>query len=158
MKIAILTESSKQGLNQNLAEFCSTNCSSIIESAEVDIFNFSDFYNVWISRYDAFIMILPEWNGSFPHTAKKLIDDSGYPSVFENKDIFLIGTSASQLANVIGVEQLNYILQFVGAKVFGKKVYIPKINKEIPSETKARITKNLTNFLSEVNKKITEKI
>jgi hypothetical protein len=158
MKIAILTESSKEGLNQSLAEFCSTNCSTIIENSEIEIFNFSNFENVWIPRYDAFIMIVPEWNGSFPHTAKKLIDDSGYPSVFQNKDIFLIGTSASQLANVIGVEQLNYILQFVGAKVFSKKVYIPKINREIPAETKGRIYKNLTNFFQEIKKKIIEKV
>ena len=87
MKIAILTESSKEGLNQNLAEFCSTNCATILEKGEIDIFNFSDFHNVWINHYDAFIMVIPEWNGSFPFTAKKLIDDSGYPSLFQNKDI-----------------------------------------------------------------------
>lgn len=158
MKIAILTESSKEGLNQNLAEICSMNCSTILEIGEIDIFNFSDFHNIWIPQYDAFIMVIPEWNGSFPFTAKKLIDDSGYPSLFLYKDIFLIGTSASQLANVIGVEQLNYILQFVGAKVFSKKVYIPKINREIPEETKGRIFKNLTNFFQEINKKIIEKV
>ena len=146
MKIAILTESSKEGINQNLAEFCSTYCSSLFGEAEIEIFNFSNFENVWISRYDSFIMIVPEWNGSFPFTVKKLIDDSGYPSLFEDKDILLIGTSASSLSNIIGIEQLNYILQFVGANVFRKKIYIPKVSKDRSLETEGRIYSTLRKF------------
>ena len=146
MKIAILTESSKEGINQNLAEFCSMYCATLFEEGEIDIFNFSDFHNVWINHYDSFIMIVPEWNGSFPFTVKKLIDDSGYPSLFEDKNILLIGTSASSLSNIIGIEQLNYILQFVGANVFRKKIYIPKVSKDRSLETEARIYSTLRKF------------
>jgi hypothetical protein len=146
MKIAILTESSREGINQNLAEFCSMYCLNLFDEAEVDIFNFSLFENIWIPRYDAFIMIVPEWNGSFPFTVKKLIDDSGYPSLFEDKNILLIGTSASSLSNIIGIEQLNYILQFIGANVFRKKIYIPKVSKDRTLETEARIYSTLRKF------------
>jgi NAD(P)H-dependent FMN reductase len=91
-------------------------------------------------------MIVPEWNGSFPFTVKKLIDDSGYPSLFEDKDILLIGTSASSMSNIIGIEQLNYILQFVGANVYKKKVYIPYISKDMDVDLEVRLCKTIRKF------------
>jgi hypothetical protein len=154
MKIAILTESSKEGKNQILAQFCSIYCDSVLTKAKIDIYNFSAFENVWINHYDSFIMIVPEWNGSFPFTVKKLIDDSGYPSLFQDKDILLIGTSASSMSNIIGIEQLNYILQFVGANVYKKKVYIPNISKDMDVDLEVRLCKTIKNFFKKNFKEI----
>ena len=72
-------------------------------------------------------MIVPEWNSSFPWTFKKMIDDSGYPSYFKGKEILLIGTSNTTFGNVVGVNHLANILEWIGAKV-GDKVFVPHID------------------------------
>lgn len=100
---------------------------------------------------DAIIMIVPEWNISFPFSFKELIDASGYPSRFKDKPILLIGTSNTTFGNVMGITHLQQILEWVGANVWNKKVCIPHIqNKFVDNniEIDERLNENVNNFVN----------
>lgn len=123
MKILILTQSSVDGMNYQLGKECSTLCGDNL----IHLDNCSSFPASSIRDYDKIIMIIPEWNGSFPFTFKKLIDDSGYPSEFSGISILLIGTSDTTFGNIMGLNHIQYILELCGARVWSKKVSIPHI-------------------------------
>jgi NAD(P)H-dependent FMN reductase len=78
------------------------------------------------------IMIVPEWNGSFPFTFKQMIDESGYPSFFSGMGFAIVGTSSSPLGNMVGISHLSHILQFVGALPFHKCIALPDVSSESP--------------------------
>lgn len=109
--ILLLTQSSKTGANYKIAE----DCKKLIEHFGKDaaIKNFDD--KIDIQEYESFIMIVPEWNRSIPFTLKSLIDNSGWPSAFNNKDVYMIGTSGGIGGNMIGLSHLTDILDYIGA-------------------------------------------
>jgi NAD(P)H-dependent FMN reductase len=102
----------------------------VIESRtkNVNIINASEVKNKDIIESDLQIWVVPEWNGSFPYVFKRIIDDSEYPSHFDGKEIMLIGTSESTFGNLIGITHLEHILQWVGARVFEKRVCFPNMS------------------------------
>jgi NAD(P)H-dependent FMN reductase len=135
MNILIITQSSPEGLNQKVA----LECKRIVEGAfeltnqtfNIDIDNSSTVPPGSISNYDRIIMIVPEWNGSFPHTFKALIDSSGWPSSFEEKAVLLVGTSNSDFGNIMGLMHLVHILQWIGAHVNSKRVCINRLAENV---------------------------
>ena len=145
-KVLILTQSSVDGMNYKLAK----ECQSVIEG-ESEIKNCSDIDTSTISSYSHFIMIVPEWNGSFPFLFKKLIDESGYPSSFDGKNILLIGTSDTSFGNLMGITHLLHILEWCGAEVFSKRVCIPNIRSysfDRHKEPNYRLISSISKFLS----------
>ena len=149
MKVLIITHSSPNGLNQKQAVECmnilgSNNsfCIEIDPQCVVDD---------QLDPPDRIIMIVPEWNGSFPYTFKKLIDDSGYPSWLKDKSILLIGTSNTTFGNVMGTSHLKHILEYVGANVYRKVVSIPHINEKFANNNiivDERLQQTLLEFCS----------
>jgi NAD(P)H-dependent FMN reductase len=145
-KILILTQSSVDGMNYSLAK----ECQNLIEGG-ADIRNCSDFDSLEISNYTHFIMIVPEWNGSFPFLFKKVIDNSGYPSSFDEKNVLLIGTSDTSFGNLIGITHLQHILEWCGAEVFSKRICIPNIRShsfDRHKESSRRLITTISKFLS----------
>jgi NAD(P)H-dependent FMN reductase len=145
-KVLILTQSSIDGMNYKLAK----ECQEIIQSPSV-IRNCSDFEGHEISNYDHIIMIVPEWNGSFPFMFKTVIDNSGYPSSFDRKRILLIGTSDTSFGNLLGITHLLHILEWCGAEVFSKRICIPNIRSysfDRHKEPNQRLITAITRFLS----------
>jgi putative NADPH-quinone reductase len=88
--ILVLTQSSNTGQNYLLAQDCQTLIKHFSE-IEADIKNFDD--DIDLDLYDKILMIVPEWNRSIPYTLKSLIDNSGWPSEFKGKEVWMIGTS-----------------------------------------------------------------
>jgi len=119
--ILILTQSSNTGQNYLLAQDCKTLIKHF-SGLDADISNFDD--EVDIEMYDKVLMIVPEWNRSIPYTLKSLIDNSGWPSQFKGKEVWMIGTSGGLGGNMIGISHLTDILDYIGAKVKRPKVYI----------------------------------
>jgi NAD(P)H-dependent FMN reductase len=135
MKVLIITQSSEEGLNTKVANVVKT----IVNQSEqevpvVKIINANEVTNSDISEHPYQIWIVPEWNGSFPYMFKRMIDQSGYPSVFEEVEILLIGTSDSTFGNLVGITHLQHILQWCGAHVFDKRVCLPFLSELINSE------------------------
>jgi chromate reductase, NAD(P)H dehydrogenase (quinone) len=128
-RILIISQTSQSGLNGlQMMEIVNILGGKGLEISTKKEANDVEHYD--ITNADKIIMIVPEWNGSFPWTFKKLIDFSGYPSVLEDKPILLVGTSSSTFGNLMGITQLSSILGWVGANVYSKPVCVPFINKK----------------------------
>ena len=131
-KILIITHSSPNGLNQRQV----MECANVIGFTNHDLNTQSDPTEVtreMIESSDKIIMIVPEWNSSFPWTFKKMIDDSGYPSAFEHKQILLIGTSNTTFGNIVGINHLSHILDWLGGTIL-EKVCIPFIQEKFAND------------------------
>ena len=137
--ILILTQSSKTGANYKIAEDCKKLIEHFGKSAEIKNFN----EEIDIQEYESFIMIVPEWNRSIPFTLKSLIDNSGWPSAFNNKDVYMIGTSGSIGGNMIGISHLTDILDYIGAHVRTPKIYIEHIQSFDRESEAAKTTSEL---------------
>jgi hypothetical protein len=134
MKVLIVTQSSESGLNRKVANRCEDLVRRLDkDEMETKIRNADEIDYVDIEDYRCQIWIVPEWNGSFPHTFKRLIDGSGYPSAFEGHEILLIGTSESTFGNLIGITHLEHILQWCGAHVFDKRICLPFLHDTVDS-------------------------
>jgi hypothetical protein len=136
MNILIITQSGESGLNYQIALECKymiyESGNSTIDSVKIE--NADTVDPAEIKNFSHIIMIVPEWNGSFPHTFKSLIDNSGYPSIFKKRRILLIGTSASDFGNIMGISHLQHILEWIGANVDSKRVCISRISELIDSD------------------------
>tara|TARA_Y100000385_G_scaffold288616_1_gene355664 strand:- start:137 stop:607 length:471 start_codon:yes stop_codon:yes gene_type:complete len=128
MKTLILTHSTPTGINYQLCEDILSISERVIDT---QIQMVTSITEKDLEDVDKIIMVIPEWNGSIPWTFKKMIDDSGWPSCFLKKQILLIGTANTSFGNVTGVSHMNQILEWIGAKTYHKKVYIPEIKKYI---------------------------
>lgn len=133
--VAIITQSTDTGINRLIAK----TCSYIVEEALEEI-GFTDIRildadsSFDFSKVTHIIMIVPEWNASFPFTFKQMIDNSGYPSAFKGKKILLIGTSETTFGNIMGLTHLEHILQWIGCDVSHKKVCIPNVSQWFTKE------------------------
>ena len=149
-RVLIISQTSSEGLNNlqmmevvNMLGGKGLDIHTIKEADKVD--------NADLEKADKIIMIVPEWNGSFPWMFKKLIDFSGYPSVLEGKSILLIGTSSSTFGNLMGISQLSSILGWVGARVYSKPVCVPFINRKFAKNdiiVDERLNEEVHNFVN----------
>ena len=63
------------------------------------------------------IIVLPEYNGSFPGVLKLMIDNSDVKNVWPNKKILLTGISTGRAGNLRGLEHLTGVLLYLKANV-----------------------------------------
>ena len=139
--ILILTQSTTKGANYRIAKDCSTIIEKIC-GIDPEIRNFNDLPPHKLIRdikeIDKIVMVVPEWNGSFPYTLKKMIDEGFDPATggpFKNKEVYLVGTSGGLGGNMQGLSHLSDILAYVGAKVHPQRIYFPMLknfNKKDP--------------------------
>jgi len=86
-----------------------------------------------LSKSNKVLIIVPEYNGSFPGVFKLLID-SIKPSVFKGKFIGLIGVSSGRAGNIRGMDHLVNIFNHLGCLVFPKKIPISNIESLLSQE------------------------
>lgn len=131
-KILIITHSSNNGLNSLQVSECANVIGFTNHSIKMNL-DPTKIEREDIIEADKIIMVVPEWNSSFPWTFKKMIDDSGYPSSFENKSVLLVGTSNTTFGNIVGINHLSQILNWLGANV-EEKVCIPFIQDKFAND------------------------
>jgi chromate reductase len=101
-----------------------------------------------------FIIISPEYNGSFPGALKLLMDTSKNHFIWWNKKALLVGVSAGRAGNLRGMDHLADILNFLRITVHPNKLPISVIDKLLDGEkikdenTLVSIDKQLEEFLS----------
>ena len=61
--------------------------------------------------------------------AEKKSDYQGHKAWFIGKEILLIGTSNTTFGNIVGINHLDLVLEWIGAKVCGK-ICVPHIDKK----------------------------
>ena len=59
---------------------------------------------------DKFIIIMPEYNGSYPGILKLMIDNSDVKNVWWHKKVLLTGVSTGRAGNLRGMEHLTGVL------------------------------------------------
>ena len=84
----------------------------------------------YIRSVDKIIVIVPEYNGSFPGLFKFFMDACDLQS-FSQKKIALMGLAAGRSGNVRGLDHLTGIFHYLGAEVYSKKVYLSLANHSL---------------------------
>lgn len=133
IKYLLITQSSPSGINKKILD----QVEDVIASRNADIKKFIDplaVSNSDVLSADRIIMVVPEWNGSFPYTFKQMIDESEWPSFFKDTEIMLIGTSNTTFGNVMGITHLQHVLSWCGANLSSKRICIPNITPETELE------------------------
>lgn len=106
----------------------------------------------YIAHSDAFIFIIPEYNGSFPGILKLFLDGVP-PSVWLNKSACITGISSGRAGNLRGIEHLTGVLNYLKMHVFYDKLPISLVDKifigTLPesNDTISAISKQLDGFL-----------
>jgi len=131
-KYLLVSQSGDFGLNKRLA-LRIMNDLKIEHGTDSVYVNASGFTEADYA-FDKIIFIIPEWNGTYPYLFKQIVDESKWPSLLDKKKVLLIGTSNGKFGNVMGVNHFEYTLNYVGASVFTKKVYVPKLTDNLENE------------------------
>jgi NAD(P)H-dependent FMN reductase len=102
---------------------------------------------------DGFLVVVPEYNGSFPGVLKYFIDMLKFPDSLYEKPAAFIGLSSGRWGGVRAVEQLEMVFQYRHAHLFGRRCFIPSIGQALGEDGTftdqdlfARVRKTVTGF------------
>jgi NAD(P)H-dependent FMN reductase len=102
---------------------------------------------------DGVLTVVPEYNGSFPGVLKYFIDMLRFPESLYEKPAAFVGLSAGRWGGVRAVEHLEMVFQYRHAHLFGRRCFIPAINRALDdagqfkdSETADRLRKTVLDF------------
>jgi len=101
---------------------------------------------------DHWILVLPEYNGSYPGILKWWIDLlSVYDrnQVFQGKKISLIGVASGRAGNLRGLDDLTGVLHYLGMLVMPEKLPVSRIESLVGTEGRisSELEKTLDTFL-----------
>lgn len=80
-----------------------------------------------IDEADRFVIIAPEYNGSFPGVFKAFID-SVHPKHFHGKKAALVGVSTGRAGNLRGMDHLTDVMHHLGVEVLSNKVPLSRLD------------------------------
>ena len=83
-------------------------------------------YTVITERADAFFIVTPEYNHSFPGSLKRLLDSE--LQNYNHKAVALAGVSAGPWGGVRAVESLVHVVRELGLVVTSSDVYFPGVS------------------------------
>jgi chromate reductase, NAD(P)H dehydrogenase (quinone) len=87
---------------------------------------FQEILNLYITPSDKFLIVSPEYNGSFPGILKLFLD-AIHPDVNRGKKVLLAGVSSGRAGNLRGMEHLTGVLNYLGIHVHPNKLPISSI-------------------------------
>lgn len=80
---------------------------------------------------ERFVLVMPEYNGSFPGILKLLIDHSDIKRVWWHKKAMLVGLADGRAGNLRGLDHMTNILNYLKMQVFWNKVPISRVGDEV---------------------------
>ena len=87
---------------------------------------FSKFVEKYIKPADKYVILTPEYNGSFPGAIKAFFDGVS-PDDFREKKVALVGVASGRSGNARGMDQLVSIYNYTNMPVLPYKVTMPAI-------------------------------
>ena len=78
---------------------------------------------------DKFIIVMPEYNGSYPGSLKAIIDMSDIRKVWWGKKALLTGVSTGRAGNLRGMDHLTGALNYLKVHVHHNKLPISSVDK-----------------------------
>ncbi len=94
---------------------------------------YDEMLNQKVRPFQKFVMVVPEYNGSFPGLLKTFLD-SLHPKDWTNKKVCLVGVADGRAGNLRGLEHLTGILQYLKMHVYYNKLPISVVNKLLDAE------------------------
>lgn len=101
-----------------------------------------------------FVIVMPEYNGSFPGILKLMMDNSDIKKSWWYKKAMLVGLSDGRSGNLRGLEHMTAILHYMKVNVLYNKLQLARINEEIGIDGKLlkpameqRMNEQITDFL-----------
>ncbi|MDI6400776.1 NAD(P)H-dependent oxidoreductase [Balneolaceae bacterium ANBcel3] len=76
---------------------------------------------------DGLVMVIPEYNGSFPGILKVFIDYLPFPSAFQSLPIAFVGEAAGAFGALRAVEQMQLICAYRNALIYPERVFLQRI-------------------------------
>ncbi len=83
---------------------------------------------------DKFILVMPEYNGSFPGVLKALLDNTDIRKCWWYKKVLLVGVADGRGGNLRGIEHMTNILHYLKMNVHYNKLPLSRINEEMDAE------------------------
>ncbi len=78
---------------------------------------------------DGIVMVIPEYNGSFPGILKLFVDYLPFPEAFHKKPIAFIGEAAGAFGALRAVEQMQMVCAYRNAHTYPERVFLQRVNK-----------------------------
>lgn len=78
---------------------------------------------------EKFIIIMPEYNGSYPGILKLMIDNTDIKKAWWNKKVLLVGVSTGRAGNLRGMEHLTGVLLHMKMLVHPNRLPISLVDK-----------------------------
>ena len=91
---------------------------------------FVDIVDTYITKADRFVVISPEYHGSYPGVFKAFIDCVGGEGI-KSKKVALVGVSTGRAGNLRGMEHLTSLFHHLKAEVFSSKPKLSEIHKSL---------------------------
>jgi chromate reductase, NAD(P)H dehydrogenase (quinone) len=95
---------------------------------------FAELEQAFLHGTDKFIIVMPEYNGSFPGILKLLIDKSDVKSAWWNKKALLTGVATGRAGNLRGMEHLTGSLLHLRMQVHHNRLPISLVDKILDAE------------------------
>jgi NAD(P)H-dependent FMN reductase len=112
-------------------------------------------YHQLLSWAEGIIIVVPEYNHSFPGSLKRLLD-SEY-AAYQDKPVGLVGVSAGHWGGVRAIESLIPVLRTLGLNPVKKDVYLPNI-KDLFDEKNHLIKTKYQSRLKGLIKRVADRI
>lgn len=111
-------------------------------------------YSAITERADAFFIVVPEYNHSFPGSLKRMLDSE--LQTYNHKPVALAGVSDGSWGGVRGVEALVPAIRETGLVVLSWDIYFPRVQDMFEAdgmlkpEHQERYTRNLQKLYDEL--------
>ncbi|HET6992343.1 MAG TPA: NAD(P)H-dependent oxidoreductase [Bacteroidia bacterium] len=96
---------------------------------------FIQLMNKYIKPVHKFVMLVPEYQGTFPGIFKLFLDAMGHTEL-DGKKIALVGVSSGRAGNLRGLDQLTTAFHYLNAHVYPNKLPISSIRNLVNAEFK----------------------
>ncbi len=93
-----------------------------------------DALQATVDAADAFLFVIPEYNGSFPGMLKVLVDLLRYPDSFQGKVAALVGISSGTQGSALAMGHFADILNYCGAHTLALRPRLIRIGDAIEGE------------------------
>jgi NAD(P)H-dependent FMN reductase len=94
---------------------------------------FNSLLEKYIRPVQKFVVIIPEYQGTFPGIFKLLLDGIATRDLL-NKKIALVGVSSGRAGNLRGLDQLTTSLHYLDMHVYPNKIPVSKIRDLVNAE------------------------
>lgn len=116
---------------------------------------FIEMENDFLIPAEKFILIMPEYNGSYPGILKLMIDNSNVSKSFHRKKVLLTGVSTGRAGNLRGMEHLTGSLLHMKMLVHPNRLPISQVDKLLDSDNRIIDGDTLKAIIDQIDEFIT---